>query len=248
MPYTPEHDDEATQIDSAPHWSSVRQSLVGMKAAPAKTRAQTVRPELAARVVPKRPPPLPVPPRLPPAVQRRAITPAAPLPVVAATSYMLPFYSHAEAQPQYGVETERVDPLPMSSLRPDWYVSLAKLWSRYAAVACGAIAGLIFVVGYLAYASQNRAAIASAAVPAPRIVMPVEVAVAEPVAEPAPLAVRAPTIPEPAVTEVADEAAIAKPVKRQAAKRVATKQASKRRPIHLNDSTPLGDLRPSRSR
>ena len=219
-------DDASTEIDREPHWSSLRASLVTV-------RAQTVRPAL--------------PPRLPPAVQRSA---AAPVPPRPAPVYMLPFYSYAESQAQYGLDTERVAPLPMSALRPDWSVALAKLWSRFAAPACGAIAGLIFVVGYLAYSSQSgRAAIAATATHAAPIVMPAIAmstdAPSDDEGEPPAPAVMVPTV---------SEVHVAKPVKRAVAgkriaspKRVAT-SSSKRRPIRLNDATPLGDLRPSRSR
>lgn len=238
--YAPDDaDDDATQLDREPHWSSLPRSLVQMSAAKAAPLA--ARP---ARLVPR-----PLPPRLPPARQRFAVTPSAPLPTVQpiASDYMLPFYAYSESQSQYGLETEHVAPLPMSALRPDWYVTLAKLWSRFAAPACGAIAGLIFVVGYLAYASQDRSALAASATPAPRIVMPVEVAVAAPASD----EVRAPTIPEATIADDVDDAPTAKPVKRAVPKRIATKRVSssgKRRALRLDDATPLGDLRPSRSR
>ncbi len=266
QPATDYADDDATQLDREPHWSSLRQSIARMGTASVR-RVSAPRSVPPARSAPPAIGPAPVllralppatapaisgassstasalPPRLPPAVQRSATTstPPAPLPIVETSNYMLPFYSYSESQTQYGLETERVAPLPMSDLRPDWYVTLAKLWSRFAAPACGAIAGLIFVVGYLAYASQNRGALAASATPAPRIVMPVEVAVAAP----APEEVRAPTITTLAVAD--DDAPIAK-AKRPTAKRVVTKRLSsnKRRPIRLNDATPLGDLRPSR--
>jgi hypothetical protein len=198
-------------------------------------RAQTVRPELPA---PR------LPPRLPPAVQRSAAnqTPSAPLPVIVPANAMLPFYSYAESQPQYGLDTERVAPLPMSSLRPSWEELLVKAWQRFAAPICGGIAGLIFVVGYLAYSSQSRAAIASSATQVAPIVMPAEIAMTAPVEDEAPVVSPA-AVAEPTVAEVH----IAKPAKaKRPAKRVAS--SSKRRPVHLNDATPLGDLRPSRSR
>lgn len=220
-------EDLATEIDHGPHWSL--------------RRAATVRPELAAA------------PLLPRAYQVSAVptvgraVQVAPAVRIAAVSYApvrLPFYSHAEQeaaqQPAFyshaeaqQLDTERVAPLPMSSLRPDWMELLDRAWTRFAVPVVGMIAGLILVVGYLAYSSQagNVIAGAAAAVEATPIVMPAEVAVA--VAEEAPVA-EAPVAPrEPTVTKVN-----AKPMKK----------ASKRRPVRLNDSTPLGDLRPSRSR
>ncbi len=221
-------EDLATEIDHGPHWS--------------QRRAATVPPELANA---------PLPPRLPRAYQVSAVPTAgravqvAPAVRIAAVSYApgrVPFYSHAEQaaqQPAFysyaetqQLDTERVAPLPMSSLRPDWMELLDRAWTRFAVPVVGMIAGLIFVVGYLAYSSQggNVIAGAAAAVEAAPIVMPAEVAVAAeaPIAD-APVAPR-----EPTVTKVN-----AKPP---------VKKASKRRPVRLNDSTPLGDLRPSRSR
>ena len=226
MKYHSDYADEAaTEIDREPHWSSLRASLV-------RVRAQTVRPEV------------PVPPRLPPTVQRSAasVTPIAPLPVVAP---LLPFYSYAESQPQYGLDTELVAPLPMSSLRPSWEELLVNTWQRFAAPICGAIAGLIFVVGFLAYSSQRGAAIASSATPIAPIVMPAEIAMTAPIDEPV---VSPAALAEPTVAEVHT----AKPAKSPAAQRVApTKRlasSGKRRPVRINDATPLGDLRPSRTR
>jgi hypothetical protein len=236
QPATDYADEPATEIDREPHWSSLRQSLAQMTSR-ALPRAQTVRPELPA---PR------LPPRLPPAVQRSAanFTPSAPLPVVAPPEpvYMLPFYSHAESQAQYGLDTERVAPLPMSSIRPSWEELLVKTWQRFAAPICGGIAGLIFVVGYLAYSSQSGAAIASSATPVAPIVMP-EIAMTAPVEDEAPVVSPA-AIAQPTVAEVH----VAKPAKatKRPAKRVAS--SGKRQRIRLNDATPLGDLRPSRSR
>ncbi len=223
-------DESATELDREPHWSSLRASLV-------RVRAQTVRPELPA---PR------LPPRLPPAVQRSAanLTPSAPLPVADEPIYMLPFYSYAESQPQYGLDTERVAPLPISSLRPSWEELLVRTWERFAAPICGAIAGLIFVVGYLAYSSQNGAAIASSAAQIAPIVLPAEIAMTAPADDDAPVVSPA-ALAEPTVGEVHT----AKPAKstRRPAKRVVA-SSSKRRSVRLNDSTPLGDLRPGRSR
>ena len=222
-------DESATELDREPHWSSLRASLV-------RVRAQTVRPEIPA---PR------LPPRLPPAVQRSAanLTPNAPLPVADEPVYLLPFYSYAESQPQYGLETERVAPLPISSLRPSWEELLVRTWERFAAPICGAIAGLIFVVGYLAYSSLSGAAIASSAAQIAPIVMPAEIAMTAP-ADDAPVVSPA-ALAEPTVSEVHT----AKPANatRRPAKRVAN-TSNKRRPIRLNDFTPLGDLRPGRSR
>jgi hypothetical protein len=155
---------------------------------------------------------------------------------------MLPFYSYAESQTQYGLDTERVVPLPMSSLRPSWEELLVKAWQRFAVPACGMIAGLIFVVGYLAYSSQRGVAIASSASPSAPIVMP---AIAMSAESPSEDESPAPAVRMPTVSEV--HANPAKTAKRVApTKRVAS--SGKRRPIRLNDATPLGDLRPSRSR
>jgi hypothetical protein len=229
-------DDLATEIEHGPHWS--------------QRRAATVRPELAAA---------PLPPRLPRAYQVSAVPTAgravqvAPAVRIAAVSHApvrVPFYSHAEqqvaqqpafysyaeAQNAQQLDTERVAPLPMSSLRPDWMELLDRAWTRFAVPAVGMIAGLIFVVGYLAYSSQGGAAVAGAAASsaeAAPIVMSTEVAAAEqaPVADAPVVAPPAPR--EPTVTKVNAKP----PVKRA---------SSKRRAVRINDSTPLGDLRPSR--
>ena len=213
-------DDLATEIEHGPHWS--------------QRRAATVRPEL---------PTPPLPPRLPRAYQVSAVptvgravqvAPAVRIAAVSHAPVRVPFYSFAEQQAaqQQQLDTERVAPLPMSSLRPDWMELLDRAWTRFAVPAVGMIAGLIFVIGYLAYSSQGGEAVAGAAASAEAapIVMPAEVAVAEqaPVVE-APAAPR-----EPTVTKVN-----AKPP---------VKRASKRKAVRINDSTPLGDLRPSRSR
>jgi hypothetical protein len=224
-------EDLATEIEHGPHWS--------------QRRALTVRPELATA---------PLPPRLPRAYQVSAVptvgraVQVAPAVRIAAVSYApvrVPFYSHAEQQaaqqPAFysytesqQLDTERVAPLPMSSLRPDWMELLDRAWTKFAVPAVGMIAWLIFVIGYLAYSSQGGKAVAGAAASADAapIVMATEVAIAEeaPVAAPVvPLAMR-----EPTVTKVNPKPAV--------------KRASKRRPVRVNDSTPLGDLRPSRSR
>lgn len=230
-------EDLATEIEHGPHWS--------------QRRAATVRPELARA---------PLPPRLPRAYQVSAVPTAgravqvAPAVRIAAVSYApvrVPFYSHAEQQaaqqPAFysyaeahdaqQLDTERVAPLPMSSLRPDWMELLDRAWTKFAVPVVGMIAGLIFVVGYLAYSSQSGSKVAGAAasaVDAAPIVMPAEVAVADeaPVAD---VPVATPVVREPTVTKVNAKP----PVKRA---------SSKRRPVRINDSTPLGDLRPSRAR
>ena len=131
---------------------------------------------------------------------------------------------------------------------------------------CGAIAGLILVVGYLAYSGQRGAAIASAA--SPVMMEPAQVAVmpqAEPEADvqlaPEPVAEPGDALAIDQVSETdaetdADADATPEPaprahrahaVARPLAKRHAA-SAHHRRPLRLNDATPLGDLRPSRSR
>ncbi|MBL9016659.1 MAG: hypothetical protein JNL83_20900 [Myxococcales bacterium] len=223
-------DGGATEIDHGPHWSQLP------RVAP--------RPEIAAR---------PVPPRLPRAHQVNAAdrsvapTPPAgiavppPLPRAAAP---VAFYSFAEEQAAraahepacpWALDTERVAPLPYGSIRPSWIDALDRMWSRFAAPALGMIAGLILVVGYLAYSTQ-AAPIASAA-SAARPVAPAVVMTAE-LEEPAVPAAELP-IPrsEPTVAQVNAPAPAAKPARAKKAKRA---------PIRINDATPLGDLRPSR--
>ncbi|MBL0214877.1 MAG: hypothetical protein IPQ07_13460 [Myxococcales bacterium] len=235
QPATDYVDEAATEIDHAPHWSLHRASLQRMRA------------EVPSRVSP---PPVPV--RMPPALQVSSVR-RAPLPPPAR-----PFYSYAETAAAQHLDTERVAPLPMSSLRPTWLEWLATSWTRFAAPACGAIAGLILVVGYLAYSSQRGAGIATAAAPAGPIVMPAEIAMmapapsedaAEAIAE-TPVEVPA---REPTVSPISPVAKVIAQTRRGGGKRVASikrpsSSSSKRRPIRLNDSTPLGDLRPSRSR
>ncbi len=228
QPATDYVDDAATEIDHAPHWSFNRASLQRMRADV---------PSLASS------PTLPV--RMPPAVQMSSVR-RAPLPPPAR-----PFYSYAETQAAQHLDTERVAPLPMSALRPTWLEWLATSWTRFAAPACGAIAGLIFVVGYLAYSSQRGAGIATAAATAGPIVMPAEIAMTAPapsedIDAPSEVPAR-----EPTVSPIAPVAKAIAQTKRGGGKRIASTKrpsASKRRPIRLNDSTPLGDLRPSRSR
>ncbi len=144
------------------------------------------------------------------------------------------FYSYSEQCGAQHLDTERVTPL---SLRPTWMERLALAWPKLAAPACGAIAGLILVVGYLAYANQPRTVIAATAAP---ITMPAEIA----------LAVPAPRdevpVREPTVSPISPVAKVIAATKRTNSK--PTKRVGKRAPVRINDTTPLGDLRPSRSR
>ncbi|CAN5834416.1 hypothetical protein BH11MYX3_BH11MYX3_46050 [soil metagenome] len=141
----------------------------------------------------------------------------------------LGFYSYSEDCAAQEVHTERVTPL---SLRPTWLERLALVWPRLAAPACGAIAGLILVVGYLAYANQPGVAIAATAAPiaihTETIAMTVEAPVDEAPAR------------EPTVSPISPVAKIIAATKRPAKQ---TKRV-KRAPVRINDSTPLGDLRP----
>jgi hypothetical protein len=274
MPPSDYADDAATEIDREPHWSS-RSS----------TRAATVRPvepQAFPVVAPEGSPQisrtvtrvsLDVPaafatpvafdmrraPARPVFSQRRPepVAVRAPLPPP-----QRPFYSHAEECARQHLVTERVPRLPAPGSSKIWGELLEAAWSRFAAPACGVIAGLIFVVGYLAYSSQRGAGIATSAATVAPIVMPAEVAMTSPTetdgVAPRVVAVdRTPT--------VASVNPPAEPTRRAKAARVAPRAASadelparasvsrkppatKRRPIRLNDSTPLGDLRPSRSR
>lgn len=264
MKYQPEQSDEATVVDLEPHWSSVRNSLMRVRAQaaqPAPVRgvrvAQVVQVAPIVPIAPAAPITPPrlakgtVPPPLPPAIPRSAasVVPVAPRPIAPPRPvYMLP--TTVTAEPQYGLETERVAPLPLSSLRPSWETTLVNVWQRFAAPICGAIAGLIFIVGYLAYSSQGGRAVAASAAP---VAMPTDVAIVMPVEAPAaePAAMEEPVVSPAALAEpTVSEVRVVRPAK--ATKRVSSSSkrvaSSKRRPIHLNDSTPLGDLRPSRSR
>lgn len=157
------------------------------------------------------------------------------------------FYSYAEeAARRYDV-TERVVPLPMSELESPWGVGLATAWQRFAAPACGLIAALILVVGYLAYSSQ-AGSVATAAAPRPSIIMPVEIAVspeaavqraAEPAAEPE---IEASVVAETVSAPVTATKRTA-PIKRVGP----ASSKTRRRPVVIDASTPLGNLRPSRS-
>jgi len=187
------------------------------------------------------PMPQPRPPLPPPPLRRPAATLPAPLRTPA-------FYSYAEEAARQHLDTERVAPLPMSDLENPWIVRLAAAWQRFAAPACGLIAGLILVVGYLASSTQGDSS-ATAAAPAPEIVLPIAISVTAPdPVEPT----DAP--PSPEVAAVAAAESVAAPPSRVPAKRLAQKKRvistasrSKRRPIRFDTSTPLGNLRPSRS-
>jgi hypothetical protein len=209
-------DERATEIDAGPHWSAPR----------------------------------PVPPRLPRALQVSAVPTAgravrvAPVTKIIAISHApvrVPFYSFAEQQAAqetvasaWSGETERVDPLPFGALKPAWIVWFDRMWPKLAAPALGMIAGLIFVVGYLAYSTQARpaahAAAGSAMIDAAPIAMEVDLPAPAPEV---PLAMR-----EPTVTAINAPAPAPAPRAKHASK--------KRGPIRINDATPLGDLRPGR--
>jgi len=228
---TPRHADYtdagATEIEHGPHWSQLP------RVAP--------RPEIAAA---------PVPPRLPRAHQVNAAdrivapTPQAGVPaVLPLAAAPVAFYSFAEEQAALAAQqpacpwagdTERVAPLPYDSIRPSWIDALDRMWTRFAAPALGMIAGLILVVGYLAYSSQ--AAPVTSAASAARPVAPPVVMTAE-LDEPA-----APALVEPAVREPT-ASVIDVPA---AAPKAARAKKTKRAPVRINDATPLGDLRPSR--
>lgn len=230
--YPTHTDDEATVIEHGPHWS----------AAPMTT--------------------------LPRPVQRSSVQ-AMPAP----GPYMLPqiFYSHAEHEASLALDTECVAPLPMSSLRPDWQLWIAAKWQRYAVPFCGAVAGLVLVLGYLALGGERPAIAASAAPSSSAIVMHVDapaptsrdaavrnaIAMARSGAAVAPAemvdieeAATTGTIvaAEPEEIEM-DAVPMQKPAKHvvKHAKR-AKAVSTKRGPIKLNATTPLGDLRVGRSR
>ena len=271
MPPSDYADDAATEIDREPHWSSKRAAtvrpvepqafpVVVLEGAPQISRTVT-------RVSLDVPAAFATPvafdmrraPRPPVFSQRRPepVAVRAPLPPP-----QRPFYSYAEECARQHLVTERVPRLPAPGLRRTWAELLEGAWSRFAAPACGLIAGLIFVVGYLAYSSQRGAGIATSAASVAPIVMPAEVAMASP-AETDEIAPRVVAVDrEPTVAAVNPPS---EPTRRAKAVRAAPRSASadelparasvsrkasatKRRPIRLNDATPLGDLRPSRSR
>jgi len=183
--------------------------------------------------------PRPQPPLPPPPLRRPAATLPAPLRAPA-------FYSYAEEAARQHLDTERVAPLAMSDLESPWIVRLAAAWQRFAAPACGLIAGLILVVGYLA-SSSPTGAIATAPAPTPAIILPVEAAASTALVEDV-------RTDAPPVAAVATAEPVAAPPSRVPAKRVASKKRaiatasrSKRGPIRIDASTPLGNLRPSRS-
>ncbi len=200
---------------------------------------------------------------LPRPVQRssaRAISPG---------PYMLPqtFYSHAEEQSALALDTECVAPLPLSSIRPDWQIWLGSTWSRFAVPFCGAIAGLVLIIGYLALGGERRA-VAAAATPS-AIVMRVDgpaptsrdaavrhaIAMVRTTGTPTPMveiqeAATTGTIvaAEPGEIEM-DAVPMHKPAKHVVKQGKRAKRASaKRAPLELNTKTALGDLRVSRSR
>jgi len=170
------------------------------------------------------------------------------------------FYSYAEEAARQHLDTERVAPLPMSDLEDPW-VNLHGAWQRYAAPALGLIAALIFVVGYLAYSSQANGGNATSAALAPTLTMPVVISPIDgddsfnaPVEAPAAVP-RTPTVPE--LADATDAPAHRATKRTSAKKRVASSTSStssgsssaskgKRRPVRLDTSTPLGNLRPSR--
>ena len=141
-PHSPSDDaDEPTMIEDGPHWSA-RPLMALPRAVPVSNVRVAV------------PPPVPSPRRLPP-----------PPVVIAATR--VPFYSYAEEQASGALDTECVAPLPMyddstPSLRPDWQLWIAARWKQLAVPACGVVAGLILVVGYLALGGNRQAVAASA--------------------------------------------------------------------------------------
>ena len=185
---------------------------------------------------------------------RRLSVPALPRPVQvsAAGRVALPppqrapvaFYSYAEETARRHDVTERVVPLSMSELESPW---LDNMWKRFAGPACGLIAALILVVGYLAYSTGQSGAVSTAAAAAPAIVMPVEVAASEDLAT---------AIEAASATETVRTATVPAPTKQAPTKRIASKKRvsssstsgkTKRRPIRFDSSTPLGNLRPGRS-
>jgi hypothetical protein len=239
----------ATEIEHGPHWSQLP------RVAP--------RPEIAER---------PVPPRLPRAQQinaaDRIVAPTSPLvPPLRASARPLPpaaapvaFYSFAEEQaalalPQnpWAIDTERVEPLPYGSIRPGWLDVLDRMWSRFAAPALGMIAGLILVVGYLAYSTQAApvASAASSARPvAPAVVMTAEIEELAELAPPMPAVMTAEieqaVAPAPELSPAVREPTVARVNAAQPAVKPARVKKNRRAPVRINDATPLGDLRPSR--
>lgn len=204
---------------------------------------------------------------LPRPVQKSAALPA---------PYMLPqtFYSFAEEQSSNALDTECVEPLPLSSIRPDWQLWLAAKWARYAVPFCGAVAGLVLVIGYVALGGEARAVAASASSARSAVVMKVDgpaptdrdaavrgaiqmartmrsdTANLVEVGEAATAGTVVAAEPDEAVDAEEIEMAPTQMVRPAKAKRVrvAKPASTKRGPIKLNASTALGDLRVSRSR
>ncbi len=239
-------ENDATEIDHGPHWSSRRVSL-GIMPPPVQRSAAPLPPLRTSAVG--------TPHTGAPVVMHAPVVMRAP--VVARTPLPPPlrapvaFYSYAEEAARQHLDTERVAPLPMSDLEDPWLSHLHGAWQRFAAPALGLIAALIFVVGYLAYSSQSRGGNATSAALAPTLTMPVEVApiVTDdsfnlPVEAPA-AAPRTPTVPD------ASDAPPRTATKRMSSKkRVASSSSAskgKRRPIRFDTSTPLGSLRPGRN-
>jgi hypothetical protein len=246
--YLHETDDEATMIDHGPHWSARP-----MTALPRPVQRSSVQPPVVnARVTPLVRDPVPGP-------------------------YMLPrtFYSYAEDQASNALDTECVAPLPMSEIRPDWQIWLAATWTRYAVPFCGAVAGLVLIVSYLALGGESRAVAATATTTSSAIVMRVDgpaptnrdAAVRQAIAMARSGAITPSQQPKDMVDieEAATTGTIvaaepdeiemdAVPMQRPAkhvvkhGKRKATTATAKRGPIKLNVNTALGDLRVSRSR
>ncbi len=188
----------------------------------------------------------------------------------AAEPYVLPrtFYSYAEEQSALALDTECVAPLPMSELRPDWQIWLSATWARYAVPFCGAVAGLILAISYLALGGENRAVAAAATTTSSAVVMRVDgpaptdrdAAVRHAIAM-ARSGAAAPTemvdIEEAATTGTIvaaepDEIEMDAVPMQRPAKHVAKKRAkpasTKRGPIKVNAKTALGDLRVGRAR
>jgi hypothetical protein len=244
--YLPHTDDEATVIDTGPHWSARPLTTL-----PRPVQRSSAHPPLAS-VRPARLVQDPVP-----------------------GPYMLPrtFYSFAEERSAAALDTECVAPLPMSEIRPDWQIWLAATWARFAVPLCGAAAGLILIISYLALGGETRGVAAAATTTSTSaIVMRVDgpaptnrdAAVRNAIA----MARSGAAVPtETAMVDIEEAATTgtivaaapdeiemdAVPMQRPAkhvvkhAKR-AKPSASKRGPIKLNASTALGDLRVSRSR
>ncbi|HEY4177346.1 MAG TPA: hypothetical protein VGM90_10955 [Kofleriaceae bacterium] len=124
------------------------------------------------------------------------------------------FYSFAEEQAAFALETEYVRRMSAPDLmqqahvelRPAWQQQVGAVWNRYAVHICGAVAGLVLIITYLIASTPAVAPKHAAAVPA-KPVMPVATLAAttiEPVAPPTMAAIAAPAIQQvvaPAVEE-----------------------------------------------